>query len=387
LHRTMDLLLLCSFLIGLSLAEPMIDFAPPAPVRCRDDPDLKDCCKKLKGKGFCNSQVEFMEIICAETCNYCPKEKFSKDIDEIIKEQKKLEKATGGNVDSIKEGLKDGKGLPTAEGKFEGKGKTEAEKEATEVPGKEGKGGENGENDEDNKNGKDDKDEQDNKTGKDKNDKDSENQTEDEKEKADGKEEESDGKVVGEVGATTGCDKKCQTECVKAHNKYRENHGAKPLKWDRTLAEQAQAVADKNAASNKFEHSDWAAGKGGECIAWGPIKPSWLIAVKDWHDEEKNYDWKTGKSSNGKAIGHFTQVVWKKATKVGCGKSEMTMYGSKGPFYIAQMDVVGIVQNKKELDLVGKPKESDLKWFEDLRDKQMKSKNGSKKRQNFEIAT
>ena len=49
------------------------DFAPPAPVRCRDDPDLKDCCKKLKGKGFCSSQVEFMEIVCAETCNYCPK--------------------------------------------------------------------------------------------------------------------------------------------------------------------------------------------------------------------------------------------------------------------------------------------------------------------------
>lgn len=154
-----------------------------------------------------------------------------------------------------------------------------------------------------------------------------------------------------------GCDKKCQRECVQAHNKYRANHGASPLKWDKTLAEQAQAVANKNAVSNQFEHSDWAAGKGGECIAWGPIKPSWLIAVKDWHDEEKNYDWKTGKSSNGRAIGHFTQVVWKKATKVGCGKSEMTLYGSKGPFYIAQMDVVGIVQDKKELDLVGKPKE------------------------------
>ncbi len=138
---------------------------------------------------------------------------------------------------------------------------------------------------------------------------------------------------------------------------YRANHGAPPLKWDQTLSDQAQAVADKNAAANKFEHSDWAAGKGGECIAWGPIKPSWLIAVKDWVDEQKDYDYNTGKSKNGKAVGHFTQVVWKKATKVGCGKSEMTMMGSKGPFYIAQMDVVGIVQDKeKELEYVGKPK-------------------------------
>ena len=38
----------------------------------------------------------------------------------------------------------------------------------------------------------------------------------------------------------------------------------------------------------------------------------------------------------------------------------MTMYNSKGPFYIAQMDVVGIVQNKKELGLVGKPKKVGL---------------------------
>ncbi len=129
------------------------------------------------------------------------------------------------------------------------------------------------------------------------------------------------------------------------------------MKWDKTLADQAQAVADKNAASNKFEHSDWAAGKGGECIGWGPIKPSWLINVKDWHDEEENYDYSTGKSKNGKAIGHFTQVVWKKAKKLGCAMSEMTLYGSKGPFYIAQMDVVGIVQTKDELDNVGKPKE------------------------------
>lgn len=34
----------------------------------------------------------------------------------------------------------------------------------------------------------------------------------------------------------------------------------------------------------------------------------------------------------------------------------MTMFGSKGPFYIVQVDVVGIDLNKTELNLVGKPK-------------------------------
>ena len=99
-------------------------------------------------------------------------EKYSKDVDEIIKEQKKLQNATGEDLNSVKEDLKDGKGLPSAEGKFEGKGKTEAEKEATEVPGKEeneNKNGENGisdNNDEDSKSGKDSKNSKENGNGK-----------------------------------------------------------------------------------------------------------------------------------------------------------------------------------------------------------------------------
>ena len=87
---------------------------------------------------------------------------------------------------------------------------------------------------------------------------------------------------------------------------------------------------------------------------------SWLVVVKNWHDEEKNYDWGTGKSANGKVIGHFTQVVWKKATKLGCGKSLIPVNGKMQPFYIAQMDVVGIVGNKEELGLVGRPKQVKL---------------------------
>eukprot|EP00112_Aurelia_sp_Birch-Aquarium-sp1_P021591 Seg5856.2 transcript_id=Seg5856.2/GoldUCD/mRNA.D3Y31 product="Golgi-associated plant pathogenesis-related protein 1" protein_id=Seg5856.2/GoldUCD/D3Y31 len=290
-------------------------------------------CPIFKEKGYCESRVVAMEKICSETCEYCPKEPFSKDIGDIINDFRKVEIAAGKDISTIKEDLEEGKGSPTAGGNFGGNGESEAEQEATDVGGE------------------------------------SEETVKEEDTMEDGNEGETDGgdaaegQVVGAVGATDGCDKQCQTECVQAHNKYRANHGAPALKWDKTLADQAQAVANKNAADNQFKHSDWAAGKGGECIAWGPVKPSWLIAVKDWHDEEKNYDWNTGKSSNGKAIGHFTQVVWKKATKVGCGKSEMTLDGSKGPFYIAQMDVVGIVQKNEELGLVGRPKQPDMDWF------------------------
>lgn len=37
------------------------------------------------------------------------------------------------------------------------------------------------------------------------------------------------------------------------------------------------------------------------------------------YDEINNYNFSTGASTNGKAIGHFTQIVWKTTTNIGVG--------------------------------------------------------------------
>ena len=101
-----------------------------------------------------------------------------------------------------------------------------------------------------------------------------------------------------------GCDASCQQECLAAHNRYRLNHGATALVLDQTLANQAQQWADKKL----FKHSPWAGGQGGETIALGSLYPSFIAAVKAWHDEEKDYDWATGKGQRGMKVNHFTQV-------------------------------------------------------------------------------
>ena len=101
-----------------------------------------------------------------------------------------------------------------------------------------------------------------------------------------------------------GCDVKCQQECLSAHNRYRLNHGAPPLKLDQTLANQAQQWADKKV----FIHSPWAGGQGGETIALGSLYPTFTAAVKAWHDEEKDYNWSTGTGDRGMKVNHFTQV-------------------------------------------------------------------------------
>ena len=75
---------------------------------------------------------------------------------------------------------------------------------------------------------------------------------------------------------------------------------------------------------------------------------------KDWHDEEANIDWKTRKSKNSNTVYCFSQVVWERATKLGCGRGTL----KSRPFYVAQMDIAAIVQEGTvgyELDNIKKP--------------------------------
>ncbi|XP_078381494.1 uncharacterized protein LOC144664253 isoform X2 [Oculina patagonica] len=171
--------------------------------------------------------------------------------------------------------------------------------------------------------------------------------------------------------STTGCDISCQRECLAAHNRYRLNHGASPLILDQTLADQAQQWADKKV----FKHSPWAGGQGGETIALGSLYPTFTAAVKAWHDEEKDYDWSTGTGNRDMKISHFTQVVWKGAHLLGCGKT----FVNGEPYYIAQMDTPGVIAGVPGYDKsnVGEPREPDLMWFMDSSPywKEMQTKN------------
>lgn len=97
---------------------------------------------------------------------------------------------------------------------------------------------------------------------------------------------------------------------LQAHNTYRSLHGVSPVTWSDTVAASAQAWADTCPSG----HS----GSGyGENIAWATGNISESAVVKLWYDEEPLYDYNNpGFSSN---TGHFTQVVWKGTTEIGCG--------------------------------------------------------------------
>ncbi|KAJ5754077.1 uncharacterized protein N7511_008230 [Penicillium nucicola] len=95
---------------------------------------------------------------------------------------------------------------------------------------------------------------------------------------------------------------------LETTNEYRASHDANPLQWNDTLAEYSKNWADACV----WKHSD---GPYGENLAYGYGNAS--AAVIAWGDEGAMYNF--GKPTGfTEETGHFTQLVWKATTQVGC---------------------------------------------------------------------
>lgn len=102
------------------------------------------------------------------------------------------------------------------------------------------------------------------------------------------------------------------SEMLNAHNQKRALHQDTPsLSWSDDLASYAQNYADAYDCSGSLTHSG---GPYGENLAIGYGTSG---AVDGWYSEIKDYDF--GASTYSAASGHFTQVVWKASTELGCG--------------------------------------------------------------------
>ncbi|HEX7783415.1 MAG TPA: CAP domain-containing protein [Sphingobium sp.] len=114
---------------------------------------------------------------------------------------------------------------------------------------------------------------------------------------------------------------------LAAHNRARAAVDVPPLVWNAGLAAEAEAYARALARSRSFRHSDkaqrskpqgenlWMGSSGG--FTYAEMAASWvderryyrprsvlpnISTTGDWHD-----------------VGHYTQVIWRATTAVGCG--------------------------------------------------------------------
>lgn len=136
-------------------------------------------------------------------------------------------------------------------------------------------------------------------------------------------------------------------EILTAHNKYRSQVGVSPLKWSATVAKSAQQWANRLAATGKFEHSKNRRGYGENLWMGTSRRFSCTQMVDSWGKEKKyfvnrpspNFS-KTGKFSD---VGHYTQVVWRKTTEVGCA-----LVSRRGKDYlVCQYNPAGNVKGQK----------------------------------------
>ncbi|KAI8075509.1 CAP domain-containing protein [Thamnidium elegans] len=98
-------------------------------------------------------------------------------------------------------------------------------------------------------------------------------------------------------------------QALNSHNSYRARHHVGGVNWSQDLANHAIGLSQTCV----FGHMSGT----GQNIAMG--HSSMEVAIDAWYNEVSNYDYNTGSSSNGGEILHFTQVVWKDTTEIGCG--------------------------------------------------------------------
>lgn len=104
------------------------------------------------------------------------------------------------------------------------------------------------------------------------------------------------------------------SDILKAHNAARATHGANPLTWSSSLTSLAKSWADKcvwqhGGANGAGQNLAAAGGTGGSASQTGQQ------VVDAWMSEEAQYD------PNNPTYSHFTQVVWKSTTQLGCWQS------------------------------------------------------------------
>lgn len=128
------------------------------------------------------------------------------------------------------------------------------------------------------------------------------------------------------------------TEMVATHNKWRQTTDSPALHWSTSLATTAQTYAEKLKTTQRCNQVHSHAPGLGENLFWASamtrtatksdgvknitystqtVTPAQVTDA--WGNEVSDYTYSTGACASGKKCGHYTQVVWKTTTELGCG--------------------------------------------------------------------
>jgi len=108
-------------------------------------------------------------------------------------------------------------------------------------------------------------------------------------------------------------------DLITTHNKWRADVGVGKITWSDELskvaAKWARELKKKGCA---FEHSGYKYGENLFTGTSGYYDAKYVVNA--WGSEKEFYSYKKNTCKPGQMCGHYTQMVWKNTTKVGCAK-------------------------------------------------------------------
>lgn len=132
-------------------------------------------------------------------------------------------------------------------------------------------------------------------------------------------------------------------DSLTAHNVERAKYGLPALTWSNKLANSAKSYSQVQARTGTTSHSTGRVNVG-ENLAWGKgksVNVSYLAGM--WLDERKyfirgrNFP-NCSNSGNWLDVAHYTAMMWRKTTEVGCG---MTQSSSGMNYYVCHYEPRG----------------------------------------------
>jgi len=104
-------------------------------------------------------------------------------------------------------------------------------------------------------------------------------------------------------------------DMLAAHNTVRARVGVAPLEWSDRLAARAQEWADHLVEHRQFYHRPSSEfGENLFAISGSTASPDRV--VEDWASESRGFNYRSN-SCRG-VCGHYTQLVWRDTTEIGC---------------------------------------------------------------------
>jgi hypothetical protein len=134
---------------------------------------------------------------------------------------------------------------------------------------------------------------------------------------------------------------------LQDHNTYRAALQLPGLEWSPALAADALAWARHLAEIDKGQHDQDIVGKEGENLWWGTANSfSYNDMVDAWGGEKKLFRegiFPDCRANRAAVVGHYTQIVWRNTTSVGCA----LVGNGRNDYLVCRYSVPGNVYGQK----------------------------------------